>query len=89
MRCDFVDDNRYATDCGPTCVTVGCHCTLWIYLVDDQDLGVAGQCAACHTIEVFRLAAGTPRAGLTIASVKLAHFDHALYRRVAPVLRRA
>jgi len=89
MRCDFVDDGRYATDCGPTCPTVGCHCTLWIYLVDRPPLGVLGQCASCHAVESFRLAETTDRADLTIGQIKRAHFDHAVHRRVSPVCRRA
>jgi hypothetical protein len=89
MRCDFVDDGRYATDCGPTCVTVGCYSTLWIYLVDDQQLGVMGQCAACHGVETFRIAGVTVRADVTIGDIKRAHFEHAVHRRVTPAYRRA
>jgi hypothetical protein len=89
MRCDFVDDNRYVTDCGPTCRTVGCDCTLWVYLVGEDGQSVVGQCAACHGVEHFMLSEDSERAKLSISEIKVAHFHYAVHRRVTPVYERA
>ncbi len=82
MRCDFVDDGRYATDCGPACV---CGGTIWLYHVEeryrsDDTAVVLGQCIGCHTPVTFRLDDKAPaiRADVHIRDVKRAHYAHVI-----------
>lgn len=79
-RYDFVDDRRYATDCGPQCES--CKSEMWIYLIDDlalkvpyspEGMRVDAQCACCHRLEMFRLD-DRCESPPTIGDVKRAHF---------------
>jgi hypothetical protein len=85
MRCDFVDDGRYATDCGPACQCVASYRTLWVYTVEERynassPAAVAAQCACCHAMVYFRLDEDAPalRAEVTIGDVKRAHYAHVI-----------
>lgn len=70
-RSDFVNDDRYATDCGPECPR--CRETLWIYLAFRPNGYVDGQCACCHAVESFDLYIDDGDE-LTIGIVKGAHY---------------
>lgn len=78
-RCDFAEDSRYATDCGPECP--GCKAagystfegdTLWIFWVQPAQVSIAS-CGTCHHSMRFDAPGfddGSYRAWPTIAEVK-------------------